>query len=76
MLSEFQRQGIGKKLLMAGMLCASQTDVFRLQLTVSESNAAARSLYDEAGFVREGLQQNCALTNGRLVSKIMMAKTF
>jgi ribosomal protein S18 acetylase RimI-like enzyme len=45
---EFRRQGIGRQLLEA---CERELAMPRIRLTLRRSNASARHLYEEAGYV-------------------------
>ncbi len=49
-----RRKGIGKRLLNALLAAARKTDNSAVFLEVRESNAAARALYETAGFERIG----------------------
>lgn len=49
-----QRQGLGMALLAAAMAEAAGAGAQRMVLEVGAANAAARSLYEKAGFVRIG----------------------
>jgi ribosomal-protein-alanine N-acetyltransferase len=47
---EARGEGLGARLLERGVVLAAQGGAVRLFLEVAESNAAARALYDRAGF--------------------------
>ena len=49
-----QGQGVGRKLLRAAIQSMRDMGVFRCQLEVRESNAAALALYLSEGFIRDG----------------------
>jgi ribosomal-protein-alanine N-acetyltransferase len=49
-----RRQGLGKRLLDALLAAARETNSTTVFLEVRESNAAARSLYEKAGFEQTG----------------------
>jgi ribosomal protein S18 acetylase RimI-like enzyme len=52
--TKFRRRGIGRKLVEAVELWARQIGSTTIQLTVTEGNTAAESLYREMGFVPTG----------------------
>lgn len=56
------RQGVGNRLLHALLATARETDSHTVFLEVRESNAAARNLYEKAGFKPVG-RRNCYYTN-------------
>jgi ribosomal-protein-alanine N-acetyltransferase len=51
---EARRTGVGRRLLAALLSRARETNSDSIFLEVRESNAAARSLYEKAGFVQTG----------------------
>jgi ribosomal-protein-alanine N-acetyltransferase len=53
-----RRQGLGKQLLQALLATARETDSESVFLEVRESNAAARSLYEKAGFELTGRRKS------------------
>lgn len=53
-----QRKGIGRHLLNALKLAASETNCELVFLEVRESNQAARAFYERAGFKREGRRKS------------------
>jgi [ribosomal protein S18]-alanine N-acetyltransferase len=55
--SEARRKGLGKRLLAALLAHADETKCASVFLEVRESNAAARRLYEQAGFQQAGFQQ-------------------
>jgi len=57
-----RRKGLGKRLLGALLTAARETDSSSVFLEVRESNPAARSLYEKAGFEQTG-RRNSYYTN-------------
>lgn len=55
---EARRKGLGKRLLEALMVYARETNSESLFLEVRESNAAARALYEKAGFRQVGSRKS------------------
>jgi ribosomal-protein-alanine N-acetyltransferase len=53
-----RRQGLGKRLLDALLAAARRTNSTTVFLEVRESNAAARSLYEKAGFEQTGRRKS------------------
>jgi len=49
-----RRQGLGRRLLHALLAGARETNSHSVFLEVRESNGAARSLYEKAGFAQTG----------------------
>lgn len=56
--SASRRRGIGRRLLKALLDAARQTDSASVYLEVRQSNAAARALYEQAGFVLSGRRKS------------------
>lgn len=54
---EFQRQGAARTMLEELFDLCAQQEVGKVLLDVRESNAAARSLYEHAGFKEDGVRQ-------------------
>jgi len=46
----------------------------RLELTVMESNVAAKKLYSKCGFVEEGVKRDSMKINGAYVNEFYMSK--
>jgi len=55
--SSERRRGLGRELLQAGLAAMMQRGVRSVWLEVRESNAGARSLYAQAGFVAVGVRR-------------------
>lgn len=73
---EFQRRGIGKKLVEHATEYARGKHVEKIFLEVNEQNAPAISLYEKCGFVKTGVRKNYYDTR-RFSSRdaIVMTKT-
>lgn len=56
--SDFHRQGYAKLLLNVGLQSCLQQQSEQCYLEVRESNLAAINLYEQAGFVSQGLRKN------------------
>ena len=68
-----RRRGIGRALLEAGVGWAREAGITKLELHVFPWNEAALALYEEFGFVREGLRRNHYRRGDELVDAILMA---
>lgn len=72
-LPKFQRLGLGRRLVLAALQEARARPGLRLvQLTVSETNRAARTLYEQCGFVEFGLEPLAMAFGGELIAKVHM----
>lgn len=71
---QYQNQGIGKELLSRFMLTVQlQKNLTRIELFTVEVNQQAIKLYESFGFKQEGVFQDRAILNGKLVNDIAMA---
>jgi ribosomal-protein-alanine N-acetyltransferase len=61
---ECQRRGLGGSLVSALVDAAGAKGLRRVFLEVAESNAAARNLYQRAGFSQVGLRRGYYVTTG------------
>jgi ribosomal protein S18 acetylase RimI-like enzyme len=68
-----RRLGVGRALMEAAVAEARARGVRRLTLRVLGPNEAARSLYESAGFVVEGVQREEFLLEGAFVDDVLMA---
>jgi ribosomal protein S18 acetylase RimI-like enzyme len=68
-----QRQGIGRTLLEAAAELARSRGARRLTLRVLSSNPGARALYEDCGFVVEGVLRGEFLLDGAYVDDVLMA---
>lgn len=55
---ESRRQGVGGHLMLKLENICEERKMSKILLDVRESNTAARSFYEEEGFVEEGIRQN------------------
>ncbi len=56
--STYRRKGLGKRLLNELVAAAKKTNSTAVFLEVRESNAAARTLYEKAGFAQSGRRKS------------------
>ncbi len=56
-LPEFRREGMGLHLLNYGLITAKDMGAKRMMLEVNITNAAAIKLYEDNGFVRDGVRK-------------------
>jgi RimJ/RimL family protein N-acetyltransferase len=67
-------QGLGREALMLGLRYAwDHLNLHRVQLSVFESNQAARRAYRAAGFEEEGTLRQAAFINGRWENVVVMS---
>lgn len=71
---DFQGRGIGTEFFKKLNLWAYQNDITRLELTVVCENTRAKHLYDNNGFVVEGIKKNSMVVDGKYVDEYCMAK--
>jgi ribosomal protein S18 acetylase RimI-like enzyme len=69
-----RRRGIARLLLDAAVEAARARGARRLTLRVLAPNAAARALYEAAGFVVEGVLRDEFVRDGRYVDDVLMAR--
>ena len=55
---EYRRNGIGKQMLEGLLQILEEKDIVAVTLEVRKSNTAAIALYENAGFVTEGVRKN------------------
>lgn len=68
-----RHKGFGRSLVLAALAHARQRRGIRLvQLTVTDGNEAARSLYERCGFVQFGLEPLAVAVDDRFVAKVHM----
>ena len=72
--SDWRGRGVGAALLTAALDLASRRDSIRIELDVHADNRVAIALYEKFGFVREGVQSDGALIDGRFVDVVLMAR--
>ena len=72
---DWHRKGIGSALLAAGLALADNwLNLSRIELSVYVSNAAAISLYEKFGFVKEGTLKRYAFRSGAFEDVFAMAR--
>jgi ribosomal protein S18 acetylase RimI-like enzyme len=68
-------RGVGDSLIRVLMAyAASKPELKVVQLTVTEGNASARSLYERHGFVEFGVEPYAVAVSGRFVTKVHMSR--
>jgi RimJ/RimL family protein N-acetyltransferase len=72
-LESHRGYGIGPALLRATLEQAKKVGFKRVELTVREDNLRAKSLYELAGFVTEGIKRKAALFDGKYYDLILMS---
>ncbi|MFJ1267921.1 N-acetyltransferase family protein [Legionella lytica] len=75
-LAAYRGQGIGKKLMHAAIQQAEQKGLTRIELTVREENLPAIAMYEQFGFVKEGVHKNAVRIEGTYENHIFMALLF
>ncbi|RUR09732.1 GNAT family N-acetyltransferase [Legionella sp. km772] len=75
-LAPYRNQGIGKKLLKTAIGQARLKGLTRIELTVREKNHRAIALYEQFGFVKEGIHKNAVRINGNYEHHLFMALLF
>jgi L-phenylalanine/L-methionine N-acetyltransferase len=71
----WQGQGIGHKLMESAMHWADNwAGLLRIELTVFADNARAIALYEQHGFVREGVMRAFALRDGEYADALAMSR--
>ena len=65
--------GVGRALMKATLHAAQQKGLTRIELTVREHNIRAINLYEDLGFVIEGIHKNGVCINGQYENHIFMA---
>jgi RimJ/RimL family protein N-acetyltransferase len=72
---EWRGQGIGRRLMERALEWAEGNEVIkRVQLEVYAENVGARKLYEELGFVEEGVRRRAAWKQGRWMDSVIMGK--
>jgi RimJ/RimL family protein N-acetyltransferase len=73
LLPECRGQGVGKRLLAATLDDARRVGLERVELNVYETNARARRLYEQLGFVVEGVRRRHRKLDGAYEDNVLMA---
>ena len=66
-------KGVGRALMSAALQKARQKGLTRIELTVRENNKRAIKLYEEFGFVAEGIHKKAVCINGEYENHVFMA---
>jgi len=69
-----QREGAGRRLVVAAIEEAQGRGALKLSLRVLGTNTSARLLYEACGFVVEGILRAEFLLSGRYVDDVLMAR--
>ncbi len=69
----YRGRGIGKQLLASSVVAAAEIGITKIELEVFSSNKTAIKLYEEAGFVTEGLKKNSRILDGKNDDLVCMA---
>ena len=72
-IDEYRSMGVGRALMKAALKEAQKKGLTRIELTVREHNKRAINLYQELGFVIEGIHKNAVYFNGHYENHIFMA---
>ena len=72
-IDEYRGQGVGRELMMCALQAAKKKGLTRIELTVREHNKRAINLYEQLGFVTEGIHKNGVCINGQYENHIFMA---
>ena len=70
----FRRRGAGRALMEAAEDWAREVGVRKIELHVFPHNVGAIALYEQLGYVREGLRRRHYRRGGDLVDAVLMAK--
>lgn len=73
-LSDYRKQGIGKKLMSFIEDWAKENDIKRLEATVIEENDSAVEFFEEMDFEKEGTRENSVKIDGEYYDELFMAK--
>lgn len=75
-LPDYRCMGVGSALLKAALDKSKQCNFSRIELTVREPNKSAINLYQNFGFVVEGIKKKAVFLNNQYENLIIMALTF
>lgn len=70
---EYRRRGIGRRLISEALNRARVKGIERVELEVYASNTAARALYEQFGFVVEGIKRRARKLDGQYDDIVLMA---
>lgn len=72
---DYRRQGIGRALMNAALVAASQwLQMRRIEVTVDKNSLALKGFYASFGFVEEGMKRKDILHEGRYVDSVVMSR--
>ena len=72
---EYRRQGIGNQLLKSLIAWSELNNIKRIELEVFTNNPAAILLYENLGFLTEGVKQGAVLVDKKAIDILLMAYT-
>lgn len=75
-IAPYRGKGLGQKLIEMTLEQARGANFSRIELSVYVDNLPAVTLYEKAGFVREGVERHAAYIDGRFIDAISMALLF
>ncbi len=73
LLPEWRGRGVGRRLLEATLARARRSGFKRIELDVHADNQCAIALYEQAGFVLEGIVRDASLIDSVFRDAILMA---
>lgn len=73
-LKAYRGQGLGKALMQKALTLAKAKGLSRIELTVYQTNTNAIQLYEQFGFVLEGIKRKAALIDGHYIDVLCMAR--
>ena len=74
LLPPYRRRGVGAALLDHTLAAAGGAGIHRIELEVFASNDRARQLFEQAGFVIEGVKRRARVLDGREDDVVCMAR--
>ena len=69
----YREMGVGRALMKVALQKAQQKRLTRIELTVRENNRRAINLYEDLGFVIEGIHRNGVCVDGKYENHTFMA---
>jgi ribosomal protein S18 acetylase RimI-like enzyme len=72
-MADYRGRGIGKALMAAALAAAKEKGFTRIELTVRVDNPRAKRLYEQFGFVEEGLCRRHMCLDGAYADSYLMA---
>jgi ribosomal protein S18 acetylase RimI-like enzyme len=75
-LRQFRGMGVGRALIEATLAAARTKQLARIDLEVLEDNVPAISLYQDVGFVVEGVKRGAYRLDGKYMNLLTMALLF